>query len=710
MRYTLYIVIFWVLATGMLPAQERGGGRGGRGGFSLSNVAAAQREIPDSVLRADSAARNARRIEAYRLTPSIGDPYQAPLDTNILDFGNNTLVEAKSLAIGYLANLGSPAQTRMFSERKEARDFIFADAYDYYITTPENALFYDTKVPYTNITFAQGGSSVKREDQLKGVLTWNFGKHVNMGGDMDYIYSRGQYNSNGNSLLSYRIFGSYRADRYELYAYLSNYNFVNYENGGMTDDRYVSNPDIFTQSTKTSLDRKSYPTRLSGTWNRVRGKQYFLSHRYNLGFYRELAQTDSLGNPLEQFIPVSSIIHTFEYEDNRRRFISNAGIDSAYLAPDEGVSVYNPNQRKLQNVFGLDESLNDMSSAWYMKNTFALSLREGFQDWAKFGLTAFVRFEKRKFMLPARIDGLTYDRYEGSGPNPAPSSLDFPLSQTYDEFTTYAGGELSKRQGSLLTYNARGEIALVGDDVGEFRLNGDIGSRFTLFGKEASIRADGYIRNVTPAFFQRRNHSRYYWWDNDFKNTQQFYVGGEVYLASTGTTLKAGVESIQNYIYFDEEGYPVQHGSNLQVITARIKQDFRYRGFGWENEAAYQLSSDDHIIPLPDLSVYSNMYVTFKLAKVLTLQIGADVRYNTKYYAPYYEPATQQFQQQTEKKIGSYPLLNGYVNFHLKQARFFVMGYNLASLFMDQPEYFSLYHYPMNPMVLKMGISVYFNN
>ena len=60
----------------------------------------------------------------------------APLDTNKLNFSNSTLVESKSLAIGYLANLGAPAQTKIFSERQEARDFIFADAYDYYITTP----------------------------------------------------------------------------------------------------------------------------------------------------------------------------------------------------------------------------------------------------------------------------------------------------------------------------------------------------------------------------------------------------------------------------------------------------------------------------------------------------------------------------------------------------------------------------------------------
>ena len=63
----------------------------------------------------------------------------------------------------------------------------------------------------------------------------------------------------------------------------------------------------------------------------MRGKEYFLTHRYNLGFTRELDETDEEGNLKEQFIPVSSLIHTVHYTDNRRRFISkDAAIDTCY--------------------------------------------------------------------------------------------------------------------------------------------------------------------------------------------------------------------------------------------------------------------------------------------------------------------------------------------------------------------------------------------
>ena len=47
----------------------------------------------------------------------------------------------------------------------------------------------------------------------------NFGPKINVGGDLDYIYSRGYYKNNGNKLLSYRLFGSYKSDRYEAHAF-----------------------------------------------------------------------------------------------------------------------------------------------------------------------------------------------------------------------------------------------------------------------------------------------------------------------------------------------------------------------------------------------------------------------------------------------------------------------------------------------------------
>ena len=721
MKKCFYILFLFTIFCASSNAQGQRGSSG-RSGFSLAGKNATQR-ADSTLLQSDSIQQTSRRINAYHLTP-FGDRIEAKMDTNRFNTANSTLMEGKSIALAYTGNIASPSQSRIFSERKEARDFIFADAYDPFITTPLNAYFFDTKVPYSSVLYTRAGGTEKREEQLKVLLTSNFGQKINIGGDFDYIYSRGHYNSNGNKLINYRFFGNYRSDRYEAYGHFRNFNMVNSENGGITENRYITHPDDMAEKDR-KRDSKAFPTRFTNTWNRVRSKNIFLTHRYNLGFYRDMTakemeekrKRDEKKAHLEQlvaeantedktqeqpiieeyeedihenevFVPVSSIIHTFEYDDYRRRFISDdtRGIDTCYIA----------------RYLPYDSLLNDVTSARIIKNTVALSLREGFHDWAKFGLTAFIRFENRSF-----------DNIEFTDSYPTDT---ITTNYKTKETSTYIGGELSKRRGSILTYQGRGEFCFVGEDQGEFRLSGDIQTKFRILGKEAYIQANGYIKNITPAFYQRHYHSRYFWWDHNknsevkFDKINQVYIGGTVDVEQTHTQITAGVENIKNYVYFNTSGISAQHSGDIQVLTARLKQNFYYKALGWENEIVYQESSDNTILPLPKLSAYSNLFLSFKYAKVLTIQLGADVHYHSKYYSPYYDPATQQFVNQRKTKIGEYPLLNAYANFHLKQARFFITGYNLSSLFINHPEYFSMPDYPLNPMVIKLGVSVFFNN
>lgn len=687
MKQSIFILLIIISSVSALQAQRSGSE--GRKGFSMANLNSSSKEVPDSLLVNDSTQQTKKNLTAYRLTDKIGDAYITPLDTGWINFYNTQQVEGRDIAVGYLSNMGSPAQSKIFMNRKEERDFVFEDVYDYYRTTPTNALFYNTKIPYTDLTYIKGGANVNREERLKGVLTMNFGPKINIGADIDYIYSRGYYNSLSQKTLTYRLFGSYISDRYEAHAYLDNFNAVNYENGGITNDLYITNPDRITGNSKQKFAPKDIPVKFTDTWNRVRGKRYFLTHRYNLGFHKDVEIKSPEGDSIASiFVPVSSIIHTFDYSDNRRRFTSrDNGIDTCFT-----------------NSF-INGLPDDTTKAWSLKNTIGLSLREGFQDWAKFGITAFVTFEQRKF---TQMDSIAVDPGISLGEN----NTNFTNNRTSlytSEFSTVIGAEISKRMGTLLTYNARGELAVIGDDIGEFRINGELQTKFKLFKKDASIRAYGYIKNARPAYYIRTFHSKFFWWDNNFSNTQRIFAGADIDLRSSNTKLSAGVESIQNYIYFNTIGVPQQTGTNLQVITARAKQDFHFGAFNWENEAVYQLSSDKKVLPLPQLSLYSNLYVTFKIAKVLHLQLGADVHYQTKYHAPYYQPATMQFQTQDEVLVGNYPLINGYANLKLKQARFFVMFYNVGKMFVS-PDYFSLAHYPLDPMILKLGLSVTFNN
>ncbi len=116
------------------------------------------------------------------------------------------------------------------------------------------------------------------------------------------------------------------------------------------------------------------------------------------------------------------------------------------------------------------------------------------------------------------------------------------------------------------------------------------------------------------------------------------------------------------------------------------------------------------MLPLPKLALYSNLYLAFKVAKVLKVQLGIDCDYYTRYYAPAYNPATMTFHTQQEQKCGNFAFANAYANFRLKRARFFVLYSHVNDGIVGGKNYFSSPHYPLNPGRFQMGVSVDFAN
>ena len=70
--------------------------------------------------------------------------------------------------------------------------------------------------------------------------------------------------------------------------------------------------------------------------------------------------------------------------------------------------------------------------------------------------------------------------------------------------------------------------------------------------------------------------------------------------------------------------------------------------FNFNTELTYQHSSNEEVLPLPDFNAYANIFLKFRIAKVLNTEIGVDAWYFTSYYAPDYLPALGQFVQQNQ--------------------------------------------------------------
>lgn len=668
----------------------------------------------------------------WKIDERFGNVLPAESDTLPDNFQNFNLTDGMTGQYNFLGNLGSPRLSRLFMDRKPYSNFIFAEPFDYFYTPVSDFLFTNTKSPITNLSYHSCGNKQNGEDRIRAYFASNINKISGIGFKIDYLYGRGYYNNQATSLFNGSLYGYYLDDRYNMHAWISVNHMRLGENGGIEDDTYITHPEEFTRS----YGSRDIPTVLSENWNRNEDQTYYLTHRYNLGVYKDAELPDSL----KPVIPEDSVllksltdsIRQIVLADTMRTRIAIDSLRKEFLAsvehPQEFVPVtsfihtlrirnakhtvysYNtPENYYTNHYYGDANDMADRTRGYAIKNTLGISLREGFNKWAKAGLTAFASHEYRHFTLPDLMG-------------------ETPIVKGYSENNISVGGELNKRMGKTLHYDVTGEVVLLGEDIGQFDVEGKADLNFRLFKDTVQLAARAFIKNQNPSFYMRHYHSQFAWWDNSLDKEFRTRIEGTLSLKRTRTSLTAGVENIKNYAYFATDktayynatgeevaGYSnaisvKQYGNSVQVLSARLNQDFKFSVFRWENEVAFQKSSNEDILPLPTISVYSNLYLVFRIAKVLRVQLGGDVRFFTEYYAPDYAPIIQQFTVQSPEnriKLGNYPICNVYANLHLKHCRIYV-AYNHANA--GGGNAFLVPHYPINPARFCFGLSWNFFN
>ena len=720
-------------------------------------------------------------IKTWTVSRKFGDRTPVQVDTLSHMFMNTIFTTGLRGEYNTTGNLGAPRINRIFIDRPETEQFIFTQPYDYFVTPVETFQFTNTLSPFTNLTYNTAGNRTNGEDHFTAKFGVNAGKRIGVGFKFDYIYGRGYYQNQSTSHFDYTMYGSYLGDHYQAHLLFSTNHQKVTENGGITNDAYITHPESFDDTYTTS----EIPTVLEQNWNRNDNQHIFLTHRYNIGFNRKVKMSeeeikarkfaiesmkeneallekelaskkarregrvfdeekfdnkqtysgrpddakiagdepaDSLTNNISdriaitdatadslltaekkneadtawmknEYVPVTSFIHTMSF-DNYNRIYQAYKTPENYYADD----FYNAAD------FVRGDSIYDKTSHFRLQNTFAISLLEGFNKWAKAGLKAFASSDLRHFVLPNTEGGTT----------------------TYDEHSLSIGGQLQKTQGRTLHYDVVAETWLTGEDAGQLKIDGSIDVNFPVFGDTVTLRAKGFFHHLNPTFYYRHYHSRHFWWDNDdLSKIIHSRIEGVFTYRKTRTSLRVAVDELKNYTYmamsydidneFNRTGNKVsiaQKSGAISLFTVSLSQDFKLGPLHWDNVITYQKSSDNDVIPLPDINIYSNLYLRFKIARVLKCDLGADIRYFTKYYAPDYSPALGQYAVQTGNvrvKTGNYPLVNAYANFHLKRTRFFVMMSHVNGG-SGSKEYFLTPHYPLNGRIFRFGLSWNFFN
>ena len=624
-------------------------------------------------------------VRAWTIDDTYGNRTGAVVDTLLHQIQNSNLNEGRNGYFSHLGNLGSPRISHIFFEREDfGSEFIFLNPFGQFFVPTNKFLFYNTKSPYLNATYNFCGSKTTGDDHVKVVYTNNAGRKVNIGGLFDYMYGQGYYDSQSTAYMGASAWGSYIGDQYDMHFYYTHNYMKLAENGGITDERYITHP----EEQDRGYASNDIPTWLSRTWSKQEHDIIHLNHRYNIGYYREEGDSTDLH---EVFVPVSSVFHTFDLRYLRRGYL-------AYNTP-LGYHTF--------DYFPADTT-NDKTKNFTMKNVVGLSLREGFNRYAAAGLNAYVSFEHQSFELPDTIhtafgqEARYVDRMKST------------------ENNISIGGQIIRTQGHTLHYDINAEVGIAGEHIGDLSVSGHGELNIPFLRDTAKVEIEASLTKKEPSFYYMHYHSRHAWWDRELDNETRTRIGGRITFPTTKTILSAGVENIKNYTYFRNTGVanpssyaipysnnvsPAQCPDNIQVVSLNLRQNFKFGILHLDNDITYQACTNQDVIPLPSLNLYHNLYISFTYARVLDIELGADMKYFSSYYAPDYSPVVSQFMLQNpdrREKIGNYPLVSVYANLDLKRTRFYIQYYHANQ---SDGRYFWLPGYPMNPSGIHMGIS-----
>lgn len=621
---------------------------------------------------------------AWRLIEPLGLHEETDIDTTMLNYYRQSIPSLVSDAWTTTGNLGAEGINSIWMEREVPSDFFFRDALSHWILTGNKMKFYNTRIPMTLLSFNTGGGQETTQDRLRGIFSGNINRRAQIGANLDYLYSKGSYANQADKELTWGVNGSYMGDRFEFQGFYNHYNLLNKENGGITDDLYITDPAKL-QGGVSSINSKSIPTNLSNAHNRYVGGQLYLNSRYKVGYWHHDQINDSTVR--STYIPVSSFIWTLEYTTGRHLFLDTSpGETSTFFAN----TYLNPNETR------------DITRYWALRNTVGISMLEGFHKWAKFGLAAYATYEIQHYKQ-------TVDTLDRSIPGLTPFPDGIKAIQPEKSLNLLkVGGQITKQKGSLLTYRAGVEFGLVGPAAGDVNVNGTLTTHIPLPFDTISVSAFGELDNRHAPYLMTNYLSNHFIWQQDLPKTQRYRFGGNLIIPRSRTEVTAAFENVTNLLYWSTEGIPGTADKNVQVLSLRLEQGLKLGIFNWDNRITYQKTTRPEILPLPELAIYSNMYLLFRIA-TLKVQFGFDCDFYTRFYAPLYQPATMSFNLQNIKKVGSYPFMNLYANMKLGKARFYVMMSHINQGWFSK-EYFSMPGYPVNPRRFQLGVSVDFAN
>lgn len=612
-----------------------------------------------------------KRMFLWNADTWFNKPVSIRPDTTFHDWFTEQPHQRYDAGANYLGVSGSAMQYNNWFLRPELKVFPFFDYYLPYSYTPETMPFYNTKTPYTELAYwgTLFANKQLEESNIKFLTTQNFTPSFNF----NFVYLRfggmGMLENEKTDNRTVGITGNYLGKRYVAQGgYIFN-RIKREENGGISDPTMVLD---------TLVDAKVIPITLNNAHNTLKRNTVFLTHSYGIPF-KFLQKADSLGQKEEKALgegTMAYIGHSFDASVYSKKYT-----DDIPLGDSLGRALYN-------NQFYINPTTSaDSMRVFKLDNRFFINL----QPWAKEAIISNISAGIGHQYLS--LYGFRQDFFLKGNSTEKQNNM-------YMYFG--AGGKLKR----YFNWNGKATYNFAGYYQNDFAVDGQM--TFSSYPKKMpqGIHLTGKVNIALerPSYFYNNAYTNHYVWNNNFEKTTRTEIQGRLHIPDWKLEASVGYAMLKNNTYFDSLSIVRQNPEAMSILSAYVKKDLQLWKFHFENKVLFQVSSDEDVVPLPDISLDLKYYFQFWLVKnVLNVQIGANALYTSEYYAQGYSPALGVFYNQKREKIGNTPYIDAFVNMQWKRASIFVKYINAAQGWPDS-DYFSSYRYIRSQKALKLGI------
>ena len=631
-------------------------------------------EIPEDNLINEPVDTTKTFVKIWNLSEDFAVMRDKEIDTMKTQFQIYDPVFSNSIVNTFLGNTGLQTQNKIYFNREKQPDFFFMRPYTPYLYTPENNTYYNIIKPFTMVEyFSTFGDKQKREDIFHAIHTQNLTPFLNLGFDIRLISSAGLYSRQIAKLTNFNLFGSYTGHDYSFQTSFHVNNSSAEENGGIADDSIFFNENI---------DEKAYDINLEEADSRIRSLMFNFTQRYKFGKEEQVADTTSetgFRRLRDRTAKTGSLLHTFEYQRSYRLYTDN---------------ITDMNRDFYPAYFIDSTQTSDSTYFRSLRNTFQIMLDENPHRKNDFGARAFIAHDWVRYAFNSANDTLL------SG-----GDTSIQNHKYYQYNNVQLGASVLHTVGGGWDWIFAGRFYLIGYKAGDLLLEGNITKKFQGKKGESRISISGEFSLQEADHFLNFYESNHYRWYNDFRKIKD--IRGSLLVSNEAIQLDAGahLSLVSDLVYHTDSAMPAQHGGVISVIGLNLHKHFSAGIFHSDHQINYQLSSDNNVVRLPDLSYYTSNYISFTIVKnALTAQLGFDLYYYTRYRALAFSPSSGLFYNQDIMELGNYPYLNPFLTAKLKRTRFF-LRYDHPYAGLIKKKYFHVLNYPMPGRVFRFGLS-----